>query len=144
MAGSVISAVRKRLINFASLGSGASQELVLADMVNVFGWRESTMLLRIHSHNIAAGAGTITIHARAQSVSAEDPGLEFVDRVTGASEVLNNLTPSPGLLLMYPLITPLVHISAVGNRTAAGGLSATISIEFSLKDAPVQSSTGGE
>jgi len=67
MPGLVIASTPKRLIDFAGLTSGSTQDFILADRVPVVHWPELTLLVRVHSNGIASGAGTITI----VSVTAE-------------------------------------------------------------------------
>jgi hypothetical protein len=143
MAGQVIEAAPKRLVDFAGLSSGGTQDFILADRVPVPSWRELTLLVRVHSHAIASGAGTITIMAAPQSWTPEDPGLTFLTTPsTGWTQLaLSNATLSPGFVTTNFIVgnanctSAMTRLIARGNRTNTGTLNALISVAFSVKDA---------
>ena len=145
MPGKVIRAVQKRLVNFSSLPSGASQEVILADRLDVLQWRELTLQVKVHSNGIAAAAGTISINSIAQTLSDDDPGVDFLDRSSVPNVLITSTTPSPGYLTtiisqVQPVgsvygLANLLRLVAFGSRTGAGAINAVISVEVSAKHA---------
>jgi hypothetical protein len=135
MAGALIRAVPKRTINFAGLLSGSSQAFVLAEELDVSDWREIVVMVKVHSHSVAAGAGFIYIRAYPQSLSAEDPGMQFVDKSATYFVFIDNTIPSPAYLTFNISQAPRLMLVAEGVRNGAGTITATVSIDVSLKDA---------
>src|SRR5713101_5952690 len=102
------------------------------------------MLVKVHSHSLANGAGTIQLLAFAQSVSEEDPGLTFLEQLA-PSVFVDNACLSPCYLTLHldavcPQSEPvtrcfgaLARFVARGSRSGAGQISATISVELSAK-----------
>ena len=135
MAGFVINAVPKRTVDFAQATAGVPQDVILADLVDILQWREATVLVKIHSCSVDVGAGYIAVGAYPQSVSAQDPAVEFLDRTTFPAIGIDSFTPSPYLSFFVAPVAPMIRIVAQGNRAAAGALIATLSIDVSVKDA---------
>jgi hypothetical protein len=135
MAGYVTTAVLKRTVDFGGLAVGNSAELILADRIDLLSWTMRTMMLRVFSHSLAGGAGTLSIVALAQSISAHDPGTDFIDRLINPTSILlNGSTPSPAYLTA-DVLNPMVRVVAQASRTGVGALNAIIAVEFSVKDA---------
>jgi len=137
----VLPAFPKRLINFATLAVGATEDVIIADRLPLIHWRELTMLVHVHDHSLISGAGTIQIRAAAQSWTGEDPTLQFVSSSAVWTATLSSTTPNPTYQTV-PIATTgtnclgaMVRLFARGNRTGAGALNATISVDFSSKDA---------
>jgi hypothetical protein len=142
MSGQVIPVTPKRLVDFTGLATG-TQDFILADRVPIPSWREVTLLVRIHFHNIGSGVGTITIMAAPQSWTPEDPGLTFLTAPsTGWTQIppLTNTSPNPGYVTANFIMSgtnctsAMTRLIARGTRTTAGNLSAIISVAFSAKD----------
>ena len=134
--GYVKNAVRKRTVDFAGLGSGLTQRLILGDRIEVLHWREITLLVRVHSHSLASGAGTIRVGTLGQSVSLDDANAEFIDPSSFNFVLLDSSTPSTAFISAPQTnIYPMFRLVAEGSRTGAGALNATVSVEFSCKDA---------
>lgn len=140
--GYVITAIPKRVITFTYSPVVAGQELVLADRVDVLHWREITLALRVHTHTLGGQPNPILINIYAQSVSDQDPGLEFLDKNFQTVLQLDNTTPIPCLMeanlgdgQWYPSYgPPMVRITAQSTQTASGTISATISADIAVKD----------
>lgn len=135
MAGTVLRATPKRLVNFSTLATGAQQELVLTDRVPVVDWRELTMIVQVYSSQIPSGAA-ISIRAYPQSVSADDPGLFFIDARSPWEISLPSTTPA---CLSVPIastsVGALLRITARGSRgAAAGAITAGVSVCIAGKD----------
>jgi hypothetical protein len=135
MAGYILPVIAKTVIDFSSLAIGATQEYSLAEQVALTHWREATLVVTVRSHTLAGGSGTITIGARGQSRSAEDPGLDFVDTSVFYNVVLNSGTAATAFVVC-PLNVdhPMVKVVAQGNRLASGTLQAIVSIYLAVKD----------
>jgi hypothetical protein len=136
MSGQRLPILPKRLVDFATLAVGSQESVILADRVDLLYWRELTVLLRVHSHSLASGAGTIALVMRPQSWTPEDPGQPFL---AAASTLLtiSSGTASPALLtcsVSTLLVPAMVQIAVVGTRSNAGLLNANLSVEFSSKD----------
>lgn len=142
MSGYVLPAIPKRVVDFTTLASGSSEELILADRVSVPFWRELTLLVQVYSHSLASAPGTIVVVAYPQSWTTEDPGLQFVDLTNSWSVTLSSSTPNPGFVTTAvpttgnACIGHMTRIVARGTRTSgSAAINATISVEFSTKDA---------
>jgi hypothetical protein len=132
--------VPKRVLDFTGLSSGSTEDLILADRVELLHWREVTAQIRVSTHSLSSGAGTIAIRAAAQSWTEEDPTLAFFDDSNAWSVTITSATPSPAYLTFTiptsgtACLGHMARFTARGNRTAAGALSAQLSLELSLKD----------
>ena len=134
MAGYVINCVAKRKLDFSSLGVGLSQEMVLADYVDLIHWQNIVLLLRVHSHSVAVGAGSVTISIRGQSVSRQDPVVYFLDTTTSyPSTSIDSNTTSPAFVGMTIPAVPMMQVFATGTRLSTGSIAAEISIDVSVK-----------
>jgi hypothetical protein len=142
MAGLVIATTPKRVVDFSGLTSGSTQDFILADRVPILHWRELTAVVRVHSLNIGAGVGQINIYAAQQSWTPEDPGLPFLTNAASwvLATALSSTTQTPGSVAA-PLtmggsncLGAMTRLIARGNRTAAGSLNATITVEIVAKD----------
>jgi hypothetical protein len=139
MALNVVKCFPKKVIDFGA--SGASQEIILADRMSLLAWREATLQLRVHSHSLAGHLNSISVNAYGQSISAEDPGLTFLETSSIASVLISPSTASgtlfnldlgsDGSLYFAP---PLVRITAAYTRADSGTIAATLSADLSLKN----------
>jgi hypothetical protein len=143
MSGYVIPIAEKRFFDFTTLAAPNTQTIVLADRVDVMRWRELTLCVRVHDHSLAGGAGAIFVRASPQSFSREEPGTIFVDTTSIAAEIAIDSTTTQPALLLAPInvtgttncMSDLAYIHVSGTRSAAGPITATISVEISAKDA---------
>lgn len=136
MSGEIIRAVPKQSVDFGTLATGATEEIILADRVLAVHWRIQIMLIQVYTHSLAGGAGTIKMGLYPQAVSPDDPGITFIDPDSLQTLTMNSSTPSPAFLrfVFPPPTTPLIRIVAIGTRVAAGQLNATVSAAMSVKD----------
>jgi hypothetical protein len=141
MAGYVIPCVSKQTISFAQ-AAGAGPTIV-ADRVSLVRWREATLMLRIHSHTLTGGAGTISVSVIGQTTSVDDPGLAFLDDSTAVIRTYDATTPSPffttfgfseAFFAQPANFPPMFRVTAQGNRTGPGVLAITLSLALSVKD----------
>jgi hypothetical protein len=135
----------KRTVDYATLPNLGSQDIVVADRIDVARWRELSLVVKVFSHSLASGAGTITIMTLPQSWTEEEPGQQFVG-ASVASVVLNSGTPSPAYTVVGVALngancmTGMARVVARGDRSVAGPLNATIEVSFSAKVGPTQTS----
>jgi len=141
VSGRLLPAIPKRTLDFATLASGATQEVILADRVPLLHWRELTLIVRVHSHTLLSSANTIIILVYPQSWTSEDPDIQFVTTSAAGGVTLGPATPSPTILncpvatVGYFSIAALARITALASRQSAGVMQAALSLEFSSKDA---------
>lgn len=141
MAGSVIRLVPKRPLDFTSVssGSGAAEELVIAQGIDVSQWREASLMIRTHTSSFFNNIiGQIDINVYVEGRTSEDPGLLFATATPVSSASITASTP-PGA---YQVISCSSHtgamlkIAARGTRTnslSTNSLRADVSIDLSLK-----------
>src|SRR5438128_2129380 len=86
------------VLNFNGLPIGATQEVVLADRVDILNWLEITPMLRVHTHSLSGGVGSIVIGMYGQSLSAQDPGMFFLNKNIPLLITLDSSVPKPGYL----------------------------------------------
>ncbi len=138
MSGVTIRAVPRRVVDFGGLITNLTEDLVLADRVDVRHWLELTMLVQVHVHSLLNGAGTITIGAFNQSLSSEDPDVTFVGATAVGSLTLDSFTGSPAYAAvpLSPIadVGDMVRLVASATRTQSGTLNATISVNISAKN----------
>jgi hypothetical protein len=140
MTGYVIPCVPKRSVTFA-MTNGTSNEVILADRVELVHWREITMMFRVHSHTLGGTPNTIQLGVYAQTHSGDDPGLLFIDPESITTVSLNQNTPTGALLELpfqdwnnAPYHAPMLRVVAQATKTATGQLSAVITADISVKD----------
>jgi hypothetical protein len=133
----------KRLIDFATLGTSATQDLLLADRVELLDWRQVTLHVRVHSHTLT-GSNTIAIRVYPQSWTPEEPGQQFPAFTTPTVVTIGSATPSPALLtIAIPTvgdyssgaIASMARFTAFATRGGAGAMQASITLELMAKDA---------
>jgi hypothetical protein len=143
MSGHIIPIVQKRKVDFATLANNATQDVILADRIDLVHWREVTMMVRVSEHTLNNGAGSITLSVLMQSWTAEDPSVVFLGTLAQPADiVINSSSPLAPYYATISLpmtgdidcMTAMARIIARGSRSNAGALTATFSIEFSAKD----------
>lgn len=138
MAGFRIPVVSKRKVDFTSVSSGGTEDLVLADRVDITRWRSVTLLVAISDQSTSAGS--ISILAIPQSWTEEDPGVSFLSTST-FGVVIDGTTPAPAylnsslMMLGNGCMSAMARIVARGTKTGAGALSASVSVELAVTDA---------
>lgn len=133
----------KSVLNFATLPNPGTQEIVLADRVELLHWRELTLKVRVHSHTLT-GSNTIAIKVWGMSWTPEEPGFQFPVASTTNVVTLSSSTPNPGMLsLSIPTlgafgsgaIPGMARFTALGSRASAGSMQAALTLELSTKEA---------
>jgi len=141
MAGMVLRVVPKRTLDFTNVSSiGASQEIVLAQGIDVSDWREVSMMVRLHQNSIVSTVGKIELYAYMEGRTGEDPGILFTSANTLAVVTISNTVAAP----MYAVsslgsnVGAMIKIAARGTRTssnASNSIKADISVDLSMKSA---------
>lgn len=138
MAGMVMQVTPKRTLDFTNVLSGFTQDVVLAQGIDISQWREVSLMVRAHSTTFGAAVGSIAIYAQAEGRTAEDPGILFVNSAQSGTVTVDNSTVAP----MYTVgILPanfgsMIKIVAQGKRIASGNsIKADLSIDLSMKSA---------
>jgi hypothetical protein len=135
MAGEILTIMPKRLVDFATLASGASVDITIAERFDILRWREVTLVARIHTNGIGSGAGSIFIAHQHESWTDEDPTLTFLETNPTLVGPISSSTAAPTVIssaltmLGTPAYADGARFFLRGNRAAAG----TIRIELSLE-----------
>lgn len=138
MAGMVMQVMMKRTLDFTNVLSGSTQDVVLAQGIDISQWREVSLLVRAHSTSFGAAVGSIAIYALQEGRTAEDPGVLFTSSAQTGTVTIDNSTTAP----MYAVnalpsnFGSMVKIVAQGKRVATGNnIRADISVDLSMKSA---------
>lgn len=138
MAGIVMQIVPKRTLDFNNLANLTTEDIVLAQGIDVSQWREVSLMIRVHATTLTT-VGTITLFAQTEGRTAEDPGVLFFDSTLRGSQVLSN-AQAVGFYTVNTVGTNLgsmIRVVARGNRTTVGTTNMTVdvSVDLSLKSA---------
>lgn len=134
-----IPVVPKRKVDFTNLVNGTTEDLVLAERVELVQWREVQLLVGVTDHTISGTYGTISILAIPESWSEEDPTISFLSS-SSYGVTIDNTTPSPAylntnlLMLGSDCVGTMARIVARGSKTSAGSQSANIVVELAVTD----------
>jgi hypothetical protein len=139
LSGSIIPILPKCRIDFTGIGLSTTQDVVLADSVDLLRWREVTVRTRVHSNLIGSGAGSIKIIAVPHSWSDEDPTVSFLESSLTTTATIDSAVSAPSLLsaalttLALHGFADAIQIFARGSRSAPGAIRADLSIELQVK-----------
>jgi hypothetical protein len=138
MAGRVVPVIPARTLDFSGLSMNQSLDLVLLRGIDVSEWIAVALLVRASSLDLAGGSVFVTAYL--EGLTCEDPGVEFVQPAVGEGAIgvfIDSGTAVP-FFTSLPLFIPVgsaLRIVARGSRTAASGnVSATLSVDVSLKN----------
>ena|SRR5258706_4662653 len=141
MSGYIIPLVAKRKVDYASLPNPGQQDVILADRVEVIHWRELTVRVQVFDHSLISNAGTITVMVIPMSWTEEEPNQPFLSSISAGDVIIQNNTLTPAFLTKNlttngaDCMTAMARVVARGIRSAGGAMNATISVDFSAKDA---------
>jgi hypothetical protein len=139
----MIEVMPKRSFDFATVAVGGSQDVILADRVELLEWRELTMIVRVHSHTLT-GSNTISVYAFPQSWTSEDPASLFWDPAFVNGVVITSTTPSPALLEVNlptvgnyasKAILAMARFVSRVNKVGAGTVRCSLTISVKAKNA---------
>ena len=146
MAGVHLRVVPLRRIDFSHVASGQTEEMVLAEGIDVSQGREVCLVVRTHSNLISASSGgsstvgEIDVYAYLDGRTPEDPGVLFATTsLLGITQIIAGASV-PGYLVS-DLGTPtgaLIKVLARGTRVDSFGantIAADISVDVTVKSA---------
>jgi len=141
MAGTAVRVIPKRTLDFSQVasGSGAAQEIVLAQGIDISEWREVSLMVRTHSNSFGGNVGQIDIYAYAEGRTDEDPGVLFTSTTPLGTVTITSVT-SAGSYNVNSLganLGSMIKIAAKGTRTdslSTNAITASVSIDLSFKD----------
>jgi hypothetical protein len=116
-----------------------SQQITIAERIDLLQWRELTLRVRVHSHTLT-GTNVIAVSVLPESRTEEDPGLMFVGSMAaatttiGASLVAPAFVAVPILTLGANAVAALGRLQILATRTGAGTMKATLSIDICAKE----------
>lgn len=133
MAGKILTLVPQRLLDFDNTGGGVVSTLTLAQGVDVSGWQEVTLLVRVFSLNLT---GNIIIYAVANGRTSESPGTNFLSSDQLGAFTLTGSTQAPVHFIqsLGPRTGPMISIIAQGTGASSAN-NALVNVELSLKTA---------
>jgi hypothetical protein len=138
MPGTIRRIIPKRTLDFSSLRAGTTEEIVLAQGVNVSEWREVTLQIRTHSNSISGSGGQIDISVYADGRTSNDPGILFASSPAVKVMSITSTTTGPSYQLgdCGSPLGALLMVTAKGTKTSStAALAAAISVDLSLKSA---------
>lgn len=142
MAGRVIRLAPRSNYQFNSLGAAGETWISLAQHVDVSQYRDLTLMVRLHSINIAENSGgTLTVRALPDGHTQEDPAQFFLDTSssTGLGEAQfnsNDIAPDFDAVALSSGAGALVTVVLIAKQDPSQvlDLEATISVDLSMKD----------
>lgn len=140
MAGTIIPLISLRSFDFAGLASSESMTVVLIKEIDVSGWTEGVLNVRIHGGTIDSTAtANISVVLAATSPSSDEPTKDFIDSTAVASVAIDdgNIGNAP-TLVRASLATGfggMLCLKVIGTQdpTRLANLNADISAELVLK-----------
>src|SRR5690349_14492518 len=132
MSGYSLPVLPKYFVDFSTLATGSSLEVVLADRVPLLHWRSLICRVRVHSHTVR-GSNSIEIRVYPQAWTEEDPGIPFLVSNYSQGGLISGPTPSPFLsFTTIPTaaanaLAAMARITVVGTRSSVGGFNANFS-----------------
>jgi len=140
MSGFIIPIVPKRVLDFSSVAVSSSQSVIIADRIDLLHWRGISLVLKVYSHTLTSGTGTIRFDVMPQSWTSDDPGMTFLASASAQSITIGSTTKNPDYLLADVnmsgpgCMSAMAQIVATCNRISVGSLTAQISVDFSVRD----------
>lgn len=138
MSGTTIPVIGMTTYNFLGLGANKEAEVPIAQNIDVTGYAEGTLLVRVHDLDLDNSA-KIDVIAYPVLPSPQDPSREFKAAAVG-QVTLDTVATQNGKLVVDALSGPLgafltITVKADTDATPPTVLTATISVDLSLKSA---------
>lgn len=137
MTGTLIPILGKTDFNFTSTAAGTMAEIPLVQNIDVSGYRDAMLLVRVHALSIANGASTLALRLRRVAPTEEDPAQFFRDLSTAWTVTAGNSDSAPRVLAatVGPNTGGWLSLFLVVTQGSAGTtLTATLSADLSLKE----------
>jgi len=134
MAGLLVNAVPKRVVDFSSFFTGFNSQYTLLERIDISQYVDCMVGLRIHAINIASGS-VINFDVYGDGYTDDDPGLIFRSgSPLFTSPAIGAGFPAPAFFT-YGGTVHGHYLSVVANagKFVAGACSATISIDLALR-----------
>lgn len=136
MAGRIVRILERTAYNYTNtLTVGQSTDIAVGD-VDISGAREITLLVRVHVASIVGAGSSFKVYAMASAPTNEDPAQDFFESAPLATSAAVT-TSTTGYLLRVALPAnsgAWIRVFVLANQVAAGALTATLSIDASLKE----------
>lgn len=134
MAGLLVPLFSRRSFSFTGLTASTTMDIVIVRALPVFGYREATVLVKVHSVALDGGA-TIDLLASETSPTEDAPGVDFVaSTVVLTASVATGTTPA--LVHAGNASTFGGHLQIVvrGTRGSTGSCDAVLEADLVLKE----------
>ena len=138
MPGERVAILARTTYNLVNLDAAKSQDFVLVKTQDVRGFREGTLLVRVHAYTIAQADAKFEVRARTTAPSQEDPLRDYLSSSADlASITINNTLTAPTLLKagLGSNFGSFLRVYLRGTQGAVWStLSVTVSVELVLKE----------
>jgi hypothetical protein len=136
MAGMLTRILPKRVYDFAALQVGTSQQIVVADRIDISQHIDAVLAVRVNG-GAAGGANTVTLNLYGCGYTANDPALDF--------RTASPFFAFPGGLGFFPAVAPKLvtyggtvrgHFASLvltATRGAVGAFNITMSADLILR-----------
>jgi hypothetical protein len=129
MAGIRMNVIPKRVFDFSNIAVGATQDLIVAERIDVSAYVDCMAALRVHS--IDRSGGLLGFQLWLDGYSEDEPGRSFQNLIFGHLPIG---TTAPFLMTLGGSgLGEFLAVHAFGNRTSAAPLVATVSLDLILR-----------
>jgi hypothetical protein len=139
MSGTVVNVVPRTPYVFDTLVASSTFTIPIARFVDISQYREATVMLRVHARTVAQAAtgAKITVSLIGEAPTSEDPANDFATAQLASYDIVaspTTIAPSLQLITVPGNSGGMITIRLGATQgTQAGNLSATISVDVSLK-----------
>jgi hypothetical protein len=138
VAGIVHKAFCLRTWNFSGLVTGAVnyEEYCILKNFPVEGYREGTLLVRVHSRTMSVGTSSIVVRAVETAPSAEEPDVDYEGTELASVSVSTGTDPE---LVTADFSTPFggavtIYVKGIQGGSAGDPVTAALSVDLVLKE----------
>jgi hypothetical protein len=137
MSGKVIHAIPRTPYDFSLIPPNVQCPFLAVRDIDVSGYRELTLLVRVHAVSMTYSNSTIYVGTQMESISPDDPASDFLGTSLGTYVGVTQSTPVP-TLLMATIPTPFgglmnITVEAVTGGNGGATLKATLSVDLIAK-----------
>jgi hypothetical protein len=125
-----------RTWDFSNLKSSGSEEYRIAKAIPVEGYREATLLVRVHSSSLSGASSLIQISVVEAAPTVENPEDDFEGTTLATVTVASSTTPA---LEAATLSAPFggavsIYVGATQDGSDGDALTADLSVDLVLKE----------
>lgn len=133
MAGAMIELLPKRVFDFGGLIPPSTQQLTVAERIDVSQFTDGIVILRVHSVN--AAGGTITFDLLGDGETDEDPSIAFFANSPYFTATAIDSTFTAPTMRAYggTVRGHYAELRITGNRTSGSPLNAAVSVALCLR-----------